>query len=586
MSNPGSSSSSAFEFEDYVLRPSERLLLRNGSPVPLKAKVFETLLNLVQNRDRALSKDDLMKLIWSDRYVEESNLSQYIFILRRILGENPRDHRFIVTIPGFGYRFVAEVNEVPASQNGKLNGHSASLEKRKIRSVAILPLQFLDPAQQDEFLGLALADTLITQLSSNKSISVRSTAAIVRYTNSGKDPIAIGQEIKVDAIMSGTIYKVRDMLAVNLQVTNVATQETLWANRFEVNASAFPELQNAIAAEVASALAIELDQDRQEPPQAARNHSVYQKYLKARFHLEKRNEAGLLEGLECCKEIIAAEPDFALAHVGVADSYLLLGKYLYLAPDECFPFALEAAEQAVAIDPKSAEGHSSLAEYYHYYEKDWVKADEFYKLAHRLNPNYALARHWYAWAMMCRGQFDQALEQIENAQMIDPSSLLLSTTRGLPFYFRRDYRSAIRQFETTLEIDPEHFSARFYLASALLHNGDPEAAIREFEIIINEEPMQQAIGLLGFSYAEAERFDEAHEQLDLLAEISLERYVSPYVQSIVYCGLGKSESAMSMLEQAYREKDPWLVLLRIDPFLSCVYGEPRFMRLVDSLGLG
>jgi len=584
MSSPGSSNSSAFEFEDYVLRPSERLLLQNGSPVPLKAKVFETLLSLVENRDRALSKEDLMKLIWSDRFVEESNLSQYIFILRRILGENPRDHRFIVTIPGFGYRFVAKVNEVQTSSNGSFNVHPDETEKGKVKSVAILPLQFLDPAQQDEFLGLAFADTLITQLSGNKSISVRSTAAIVRYTNSGKDPMIVAQQIKVDAIMSGTIYKVRDVLAVNLQLTNVSTQEAMWANRFEINASEFPDLQTEIAAEVADALAIELEQGNAAPRTAPRHQAVYQKYLKARFLLEKRTEAGLLEGLACCKEIVEAEPEFALAHAGVADSFLLLGKYLYLAPDECFPFALEAANRALALDPSLAEGYSSLAEYYHYYEKNWGKADEHYQRGYRLNPNYPLACHWYAWALMCRGQFGQALSEIERAQMIDPSSILLSTTRGLPFYFSRDYRNALKQFELTLDIDPGHFSARFYLACTHLHNGDTERAIREFETIVSEQPIQQAISHLGFCYAEAGRFDDALEQLDLLAELSMERYVSPYIRAIVYCGLGRTETVLSLLEQAHRERDPWLALLRIDPFLSCVYGEPRFIRLVDGLG--
>ena len=573
-----------FEFGDYVLRPSERLLLRNGDPVPLKAKVFETLLSLVQNHGRVLSKEDLMKLIWSDRFVEEGNLSQYIFILRRILGDNPRDHRFIVTIPGHGYRFVANVTEIHESSNGKLNGHAASAEKAKIRSVAILPIPFLDPAQQDEFLGLALADTLITQLSTNKSISVRSTAAIVRYTNSGKDPIVIGQEIKVDAIMSGTIYKIREMMAVNLQLTDVSTQETIWANRFEVNASEFLELQNEIATEVAKALAIELDHERAGEPQSLiRDQATYQKYLRARFHLEKRTEAGLREGLTCVKEIVEVEPDFPLAYVGIADSYLLLGKYLYLSPEESFPHARQAAEKSISLDPGKAEGYSSLAEYYHYYEKDWERAEEYYGHSQRSNPNYALARHWYAWALMCRGEFDEALEQIEHAQKIDPSSLLQSTTRGLPFFFNRDYNKAIRQFEMVLDVDPRHISARYHLASALVHAGDPERAIREFEMIIEDEPLQQAIALLGFSYAEVGLCEEAREQLDRLDEMSLDRYVSYYVRALVHCGLGRIDQALSLLEQAYSEKEPWIVLLRIDPFLSCLYGEPRFERLLEKL---
>lgn len=586
MSSTGSSNNSRYEFEDYVLKPSERLLLRNGNPIPLKAKVFETLLTLVQNHGRVLSKEDLMKLIWSDRYVEEGNLSQYIFILRRILGEHPQDHRFIVTIPGHGYRFVAKVNEIHESTNGNLPVEAAVEQKRRIRSIAILPPSFLDPDQKEEFLGLALADTLITQLSTNKSISVRSTAAVLRYTGSGKDPIVIGQEIKVDAVMSGTIYKIRDNVIINLQLTNVFTQETIWANRFEVRASDFLELQSEIASEVADALTIELNEGESRPGQKMpESQELYQKYLKGRFLWEKRTEAGLLEGLACVQEIVKAEPDFPFAYIGIADSYLLLGEYLYLAPEASFPFAREAAEQALSLEPRLSEGYASMAEYYHYYEKDSEKAEENYQKALRLNPNYSCARHWYAWSLMCRGSFDEALEQIEIAQQIDPSSMVLSTGRGVPFYFKRDFDRAIRQFEMVLDIDPQLTYARNFLASALVHTGDSDAAIREFEMIVEVEPSQQSIALLGFSYAEAGMFRSARDCVEQLDKMEKERYVSPYVRAMLFCGLGEIDEALTMLERAYHEKAPWLVWMRIDPFLTRLYGEPRFEKLLDTLNL-
>lgn len=584
MNSSGSTNNRTFEFEDYVLRPSERLLLRNGTPVPLKAKVFETLLNLVQNHGRVLSKEDLMRLIWSDRYVEESNLSQYIFILRRILGENPQDHRFIVTIPGHGYRFVAKVNEVKEDTAG-LNGDRPE-EKQRVRSIAILPIKFLDPGNQDEFLGLALSDTLITQLSSNRSISIRSTASVLRYTGSDKDPLLIGEEIKVDAIMSGTIYKIRDMMAVNLQLTSVRTQETIWANRFEVEASEFLELQGEIATEVANALAIELEQPEGSAASLMpKSQEIYQKYLKGRFLWEKRTEAGLREGLACVKEIVEQEPDFPLAYIGIADSYLLLGEYLYLAPEDSFPFAREAAEKAMSLDPRLAEGYASMAEYYHYYEKDWERAEEFYLKANRLNPNYSSARHWYAWSLLSSGRFDEALEQIEVAQQIDPSSLVLSTSRGLPFYFKREFDKAIRQFEMVLDIDPHLAYARCFYGSALVHSGDHDHAIREFEMLAEDEPIQQVIGLLGFSYAEGARFEAAKGCLTQLEEMEQERYVSPYIKAIVNCGLGEIDQALTLLEQGYREKAPWLVWARVDPFLTRLYGEPRFETLLQKLRL-
>ncbi len=183
------------------------------------------------------------------------------------------------------------------------------------------------------------------------------------------------------------------------------------------------------------------------------------------------------------------------------------------------------------------------------------------------------------------GRFDEAREQIEHAQLTDPSSLVYSTSRGLPFYYDRDYRRAIRQFELVLEIEPRLTIARYYLGAALVHFGDPVAAIRELEMLVEEEPLQQAIAILSFSYAEAGRSDEARRQLERLEELSFERYVSPYVHAMAHCGLGNVERALDLLEQAYDEKAPWLVFLRIDPFLTCLYGEPRFGKLIERLGL-
>jgi DNA-binding winged helix-turn-helix (wHTH) protein/tetratricopeptide (TPR) repeat protein len=583
MSSNGNASDLNFVFEDYVLKPSERVLLRNGDPVPLKAKVFETLLSLVRNHNKVLSKEELMQQVWADRYVEEGNLSQYIFMLRRIFGEKPKDHRFIVTIPGYGYRFVAKVDEIPGTPDRYQNGHHIA-ENGHIRSIAILPLRFLDPTQQDEFLGLALADTLITRLSANRSVSVRPTAAIVRYTKSEKDPLDIGREVRADAILSGTIYKHHGDLLVNMQLAGVHSEEILWAKRFEVKPAEFLDLQSSIAGEVSDALAIELN-DGGQPRNIPRKQASYQKYLKGRFHWEKRTESGLREGLECVRGIVESEPDFPHAYIGIADSYLLLGEYLYLAPEESFPQARAAAEQAVRLDPKLAEGYASLAEYFHYFEKDWARSDELFERSLRLNQNYASARHSYAWSLMCRGKFDAALENLEIAQSLDPSSLILNTSRGLPFYFGRDHRQAIRQFRIALEMDPRLIYGRYYLASALLHSGDPEGAVREFEQIVEEEPLQQAVALLGFSYAEAGRWSDAREQLDRLELMGRGRYVSPYVMAVLHCGLGETDTALCLLEEACAEKAPWTALMRIDPYLSCLYGEPRFIKLLEKLGL-
>lgn len=576
---------SRFEFEDYVLLPSERLLKKNNEVVLLKPKVFDTLLTLVRHNGKLLSKEDLIQLIWEGRSVEEGNLSQYIFTLRKIFGENPHDHRFIVTIPGQGYRFVAKVFEVSEDSNRNYSPETTRSAGRQIRSLAVLPLNYLRAQEDEDFFGLAAADTLITRLSTNRNISIRSTAAIIKYAYSKTDPIAIGRELNVDAIMSGTMIKCAEKIILNIQLTNIFNRELIWANKFEAAASNFLETHDQIAEQVAEALAIELHQNEKIQGNKPDNQEVYQTYLKGRYFWNKRSEAGLEKGLACAEEVIAAEPDFALGYIGIADSYLLLGEYLFAAPENVFPKARAAAEKALKITPGLAEGYASLAEYFFYYEKDWTKAEDFFRRAIKLNPTYACAIHWYTWLLFGMGRFDEALAQIEQAQHIDNSSILLSTIRGLPFYYKRDFDRAIIQFRRILEAAPELMHARYYLGSALVHAGDTEAAITEFKKCISAEPVQQAIALLGYCLAVSGDHLSARNQLRLLDEIEQRRYVSPYVRAIVHTGLDETRQALTLLERAFKENAAWIVWLAVDPFFDKLHNEPRFQNLLEKLNL-
>jgi Tfp pilus assembly protein PilF/TolB-like protein len=447
-------------------------------------------------------------------------------------------------------------------------------------------MRFLGPKEEEKFFGLAIADTLITRLSVNRRISVCSTAAIIKYADSNDNPIAIGQQLKVDAIVSGTMIRSENRLFLNIQLTNIIDRDTLWANRFVVKTSDFLEAHDRIAEEVAETLAIELDQNKVVPVQRKpRDQETYQLYLKGRYFWDKRSEFGLRTGLACAEQVALAEPDFPLAYVGIADSYLLLGEYLFSPPDEAFPAARSAAEKALQLEPALSEAYASLAEYYVFYQRNWVKAEDYYRQAIELNPNYAAVRHWYAWFLFAMRRFDESLEHIEQAQVLDPGSLIISTVRGLPFYYRGEFDRAIAQFKCSLDIDPDFARARYYIGSALVHKGDVAGAIVEFEKRVQDEPLQQAIALLGYCYAAAGDKDRARAQLTKLDEIESRRYVSPYVRAFVHCGLDESDIALSLLEKAFDERAGWLFLLNVDPFFGRLRDEPRFINLLDKLRL-
>lgn len=573
-----------YEFGNYRLLPSERLLYRAAENIPLKSKVFETLLTLVRHPGKLLTKDELMTEIWGTNFVEEANLTQNIFTLRKIFGENPRDHRFIVTVPGRGYRFVARVEAIveqsgAASANGaaySLNGYN--------RSLAVLPLKFLVPKESgsEKYLGLAIADTLITQLSATRKFAVRSTEAVLKYVETEKDAIAIGRELDVEVILSGTIQTLNAKIRANLQLHDTRSGDTLWADKFEVAAGDFFEMQDHISSRATDALV-----NRQNGNSAARNvaenSEIYRKYIKYRFFWETRTEEGLLASLAGAQEIINAAPHFALGYICLADAYLLLGHHLYFPPATIHAHVEKAVEKALELDPGLAEAYATKADYC-FVSRRWEECELYHRKSIALKPDYASARHWYSWFLTAVGRFDEALEQMEQAQLLDVNSLYLLTIRGVPFAYKRDFERAIRQFQLVLEIDPNFKRAHYYLAWALFHAGRRAEAVREFEKVVAAEPILQTVAFLGYAYGKTGATEKARAMLRRIDLMEAEgKYVSPYHRALVYAGLGDAPQALTQLEKAFDEESVWLIWLKVDLQFQDLHAEPRFQDLLKRL---
>ncbi len=573
-----------YEFGNYRLLPSERLLYRAGENIPLKSKVFETLLTLVRHPGKLLTKDELMTEIWGSNFVEEANLTQNIFTLRKIFGENPRDHRFIVTVPGRGYRFVAQVETI-IEQSGATSANGAIYTANgKSKSLAVLPLKFLMPKESgsEKYLGLAIADTLITQLSATRKFAVRSTEAVLKYVESEKDAIAIGRELDVEVILSGTIQTLNAKIRANLQLHDTRSGDTLWADKFEVAAGDFFEMQDRISSRATDALV-----NRQNGNSLARsvseNSEIYRKYIKYRFFWETRTEEGLLASLAGAREIIAAAPDFALGYICLADAYLLLGHHLYFPPATVRENVEKAVEKALELDPDLAEAYATKADFC-FIGRRWEECEKNHRQSIALKSDYASARHWYSWFLTAAGRFDEALEQIEQAQLLDVNSLYLLTIRGVPFAYKRDFDRAIRQFQLVLEIDPNFKRAHYYLAWALFHSGRRAEAVAEFEKVAAAEPILQTVALLGYAYGKT---GETEKALAMLRRIDLMetdgKYVSPYHRAIIYAGLGETDWALTQLEKAFDENSIWLIWLKIDLQFQDLRDEPRFKDLIKRL---
>lgn len=560
-----------YEFGVFRLLPTTRILLRNGESVSLTAKVFDLLLLLVENRETLLERETLMNALWPHAVVEESNLTQSIFMLRKALGESREGERFIVTVPGRGYRFAAFVREFRES------GITAQPNQRQISSIAILPLKAINVRQSFGYLCTGIADSIITVLSRASGLIVRPTTAILKYAEVGQNPMTAGHELKVEVVLDGTIQQIGERVRVSVQLIKVINGTTLWAGRFDDALTDLFALQDSIADQVARELKLEIFPSiKQRSNQLqADNLDVWQMYIKGRYFQDKRTEEELRKSIEYANELIAIAPDFAMGYSCLADSYNLQGEYLYLNPNEAFTHARAAVNQALALDPSLAEAHASLAEILMFYERDWSQAEREYQTAIKLNPNYAAAHHWYAWLLMTQNRFDEALHHLRLAQRIDPGSLYIKTALGLPYYYQGQYDQAIAHHRQALEMDANFSAAHYYLGEALTQQGKYKEAIQAFQQV-QANHAQQSSALLAHALALAGRRDEANAILTELQQLASRKYVSPYCYALIYVALDEIEAAFQALQQAVDERAAWLIFLQIDPFLVRLRDDPRF----------
>src|SRR4030095_14331665 len=403
------SATAIYEFGPFRIDMERYLLLRNNDPLALSPKVFETLLYLVQNRGRVAKKDEIINSVWPDTFVEEGNLAQNVFLLRKALGEEKNEHRYIVTIPGVGYRFVAPVRE--------LEGPNASREpvSTGVSSIAVLPFKDLLGDDEDKFLGPGLADALIMRLSSIRELKVRPTAAVLRYSNLREDPLLVGRELNVDALLDGVYQRETEKIRVSVQLVSVRDGVTLWAAKFDEQLTDIFTIQDSIADQVVRSLAIQLsgDEQRQIKKNYTYNPDAFQLFIKGRYFWNQRTTEGLRKALELAQQTIAVDPTYAPAYVGLADSYNLLGaQHNVLPPKESFPKARAATSRALEIDPMLAEAYASLGFIECWYEWNFSAAEHSFLKAIELKPNYPTAHHWYGELLSMTSRFVEAYVEL------------------------------------------------------------------------------------------------------------------------------------------------------------------------------
>ncbi len=633
------SAKQVYEFGDFRLNLAKRLLQKiDGVPVSLTPRVFDTLLQLVQHSGRVLEKEALMDAIWPDQVVEENNLSQNISTLRRALGETAGAPRYIMTVPGRGYRFLPEVslrkeNAEPALVSEETVGDTAAVVEEKSgepptpatrtrprwaavlivtilalglalfifwriqaggshavpnRSIAVLPFKPLVSERRDPVLEMGMADTLIAKLATIQEIIVRPLGSVRKYDAPEQDPLSAGRALQVEWVLDGDIQRLGDHVRVTTRLIRVADGFALWAGTFDQKFTDVFAVQDAISQKVVQALALQLsgEEEQRLGRRGTSNIEAYQLYLTGRYHWNKLTPPELRTSVGFFQQAIALDPQYAQAFGGLAEAYRALAITGDVPPQETMPQAKAAALQAIALDPSFAEAHASLVFIHSWFDWNWAAAEKEAKKAIELNPNSGLVHIAYAQSLSDRGRHLEAIGEAARARELDPVSLIINTIEGSILYFAGREDAAADRLQKTLELDPNFWIAHLFLGKVHAERKEFSKARAEFEKARNfSHGNSETIAMIGYVAALSGDSDKARAVLAELRTLVEQRYIPPHNIAVVYLGLGERNEALDWLEKAYQDHDVRLSFLKVDPKWNPLRSDARFATLLKRLGL-
>ncbi len=582
---------SFLEFGPFHLDPVRCRLLKHGVPVPLRPKAFQLLLALAQRCGEDVEKDELINLVWPDAIVEENNLPHTISKLRKALDERLDEHRYIVTVPGRGYRFVAPIRVISgAGENptAVAPGGPTAPQGRQVTRLIVLPFRLLRPDPEVEFLTFSLPDAVTGLLSGLESLDVRSSATAAQFTGDTPDPHVIAERAKVDVVLTGTLLRAGDQLRLNTQLVEAQSRTVLWSQTSQVSLGNILHVQDDLVRRIVASLSPQLTaRDRRllkrDVSTRTVDPQVYASCLKGRYHWNRRTPEGLRRAIACFDAAIERDPSYGPAHAGLADCYMLGGTGS-LSRRETMARAKAAATKALALDDELAEAHASLAAVAFRWDWDWVTAEREFRRAIQLNPGAASVRHGYALFLTAMGRFPEGLAEMTHACEIDPLSLVVGAGLGRILDFARRHDEAIEQYQKTLDIDSGFADAHFDLANSHLYSGRYEEALAAARRAVAIAPDSLVYAeTVAFTRARMGCRADAEELLRLMNLQSETGYVSPALRAHLLLGLERIDEALAWLHVGCDERAAEIIYLNVDPDCDVVRSDPRFEQLLRRI---
>ena len=623
-----------YEFGPFRIDTRERLLMRDSQLIPLTPKAVDTLLALIAAPGRIGEKEELIKTVWPDSFVEEGGLARNVSAIRKALGDT-EEERYIETIPKRGYRFVAPVTILdPAqAQPESITTETARLEadpppaagtpSRKwlgvvifstlligavylwyrfsrqgtdaeapmgvfANTLGVLPFRNVSNDPSQDYFAEGMTQALITDLAKLGSLRVISLASV---PGGGGEPAALAlmsHEEPSSLVLKGSVVRSGDRVRIDAQLLDPKKGAVHWANSYERNVQDVLALQSAVAEAIAHEIQVGIS--TQERAQLRTRRPVHPEaldaYMRGRYFWNRRTEESLLRAVQYFERAIAADAEYALAYSGLADSYSLLGSIGIdgMPPLKAMPLAKAAAEKALKLDAALAEAYVSLAYVRFSYDWDLSAAAKEFSRAMALNPAGATAHHWYGHYFLAAGDVEKAHREMQVALRLEPLSPIINLGVGWCLYYLKQYDKAIERYRAVLEMDPNYAMAHQTLGMAYVQKGMYAEAIEQFKLSASLSGDGPAgVASLAAAYAAAGRTGDAKRELARLEEMSRRRYVPALYHASVHEALGDTAASLRWFWKALGERSDYLVYLRVEPRAGKLLAHPEFIRILSGL---
>jgi TolB-like protein/DNA-binding winged helix-turn-helix (wHTH) protein/Tfp pilus assembly protein PilF len=667
-----------YEFGDYRLNTAERLLLCHGESIPLKAKVFDMLVLLLENAGHLLEKEWLMEQLWPNSYVEEANLNVNISALRKALGEKVTTPKYIETIPKRGYRFIARVTkheivdniptvslneqdsrdvrvqddlefaqEAPTApaeaamsyvtkpllqrnseavaeakpDSGELRPRTTNKMARfsrwqiaasaglllllisagiyllysarssakqgngpALHTLAVLPFKTLSGNEEDNALGLGMADALITRLNNLQELTVRPTSAVLKYSGADQNPIEAGKALGVDAVLTGFVQKDGRQIRISTQITRVADGATLWAERFDDFFTNVFAVQDSISEKMVNALSLRLTGNEKQllTKRYTENTEAYQLYMQGRYYHHKLITD---KALEYYNRALEKDPDYPLPYASLVGVYLGYAN-AGINRQEYLNKVRQCANKALSLAPNLSEAREALGDMKHAIDWDFAGAEQAYQEALAINPRNESAHYSYSILLSKNGHHEKALHEMELALQLDSVSTYIHIGYADVLFVAGRYDKATEQVNQTLDLDPDFVQARMHLARIYAVKNMYAEAIAEIQKVTKIRGSRNPLLYLAYIYARQGNTREAKQIIETLQQdpvISKSIWNYTYF-AMAYGAMGETDKAFELLEKALQERAFGVLGLKVEPEFENLKSDPRYQALIKRIG--